>query len=219
MHHHNRTNLEFAYWIEKYILFCGSRLLTSLIYEGGFCYKDLCLVAASWDLIGWTELLHGKDSVEFATIQHIHCAHSPSCRLTKDDWMKVFVSQLIQISQSQWIFCNYTLHNKKRGYFVLRECSEVLQKVNRLLDTTPAGIPKESQYPLEQDHSTMYNTSYERQAYWVLAMQPAPVQDSKRRHGSGHKDTETAATKAAVQRPHYNNRHSSHICGTSLAKQ
>jgi hypothetical protein len=100
MHQRNRTNPELAYWIEKYLLFCGTRIFTSFIDKGGFCSNDICLAAAGQDLIGWTEFLHGKVSVEFASIQHIHCALSPSCRLTGDDWMKAFVSQPIQISHS-----------------------------------------------------------------------------------------------------------------------
>ncbi len=87
--------------------------------------------------------------------------------------MKAFVSQLIQISHSQWIFQNYTLHNKQRGYICLRERSDVLQEVHKLLNTASPNIPKESQYLLELDHSTLYNVSYKRQAYWILAMQVA----------------------------------------------
>ncbi len=120
MHQQNCTDPELAYWIEKYLLFHGTRSFASLVNEGGFCSNDLCLAAAGQDLIGWTEFLHGKVLVEFASIQHIHCALSPSCRLTGDDWMKVFVSQLIQISHSQWIFHNYTLHDKQWGYLRLR---------------------------------------------------------------------------------------------------
>ncbi len=60
MHQHNRTGPELAYWIEKYLLFCGTRSFTSLIDKGGFCSKDLSLAAAGQDLIGWTEFLHGK---------------------------------------------------------------------------------------------------------------------------------------------------------------
>ncbi len=173
IHQHNCTDPELSYWIEKYLLFRGTRTITSLVDEGGFCSKDLCLAAAGQDLLGWTEFLHGKVSVKFATIQHIRCMLSPSCWIMRDDWMRVFISQLIQISHSQWIFQNYTLHNKQRGYLRLWECSEVLQEVHKLLDTAPANIPKQSQYLLELDHSTLYNASYERQAYCILAMQAA----------------------------------------------
>jgi hypothetical protein len=165
MHQHNRTDPELAYWIEKYLLFCGTRSFTLLGNKGGLCSNNLRLAAAGQDLIGWTEFLHGKVLVEFTSMQHIHCAPPPSCQLTRDDWMKAFVSQLIQISHSQWIYWNYTLHDKKGGSIHLRACSEVLQELHKLLDTAPADIPKESQYLLELDHSTLCNASSERQAY------------------------------------------------------
>jgi hypothetical protein len=88
--------------------------------------------------------------------------------------MKAFVTQLIQISHSQWIFWNYTLRDKQWGHLRLRTCcSEVLQEVHKLLNTALVNIPKESQYLLELDHSTLYNASNKRQTYWVLAMQAA----------------------------------------------
>jgi hypothetical protein len=87
--------------------------------------------------------------------------------------MKAFISLLIQISHSQWIFRNYTLHDKQRGYLPLRLRSEVLRKIHELLETAPSNVPPESQYLLELDHSTLYNASYKEQAYWVLALKAA----------------------------------------------
>jgi hypothetical protein len=87
--------------------------------------------------------------------------------------MKTFISHLLQISHSQWIFQNYTLHDKQRGYLRLRLRSKVLCKIHKLLKTSPSVVPPESQYLLELDHSAMYKASYEEQAYWVLALKAA----------------------------------------------
>ncbi len=111
--------------------------------------------------------------MEIASIQNLHCMSSPSCRLTGADWMKAFISHLLQISHSQWIFRNYTLHDKQRGYLRLRLRSKVLCKIHELLETPPSEVPPESQYLLELDHSAMYKASYEEQAYWVLALKAA----------------------------------------------
>jgi hypothetical protein len=127
-------------------------------------------VTARQDSIGWTDFLHGKVLVEIASIQQLHCMSSLSCRLTGKDWMKAFISLLLQISHSQWIFRNYTLHNKQRGYLRLRLRSEVLHKIHELLETTPSNVPPESQYLLELDHTYLYNALYEDQDYWVLAL-------------------------------------------------
>ncbi len=87
--------------------------------------------------------------------------------------MKAFVLHLIQLSHSQWIFRNFTLHDKQRGYLSLLKWKTVLKEVDRLLDTAPEDIPAGSQYLLEIDYSTLYNASLERQSYWVLAMKAA----------------------------------------------
>jgi hypothetical protein len=173
MHDHNRTDPELAFWIKKYLLFCSTRSFSSLVEEGGPATPLVSTAVSSQDLIGWVEFLHRKVSVEFRTIQDIHCALS-SCRMTGEDWMKAFVLHLIKIFYSQWIFFNFTLHDKQRvGYLSLLKWATVLMEVDRLLDTAPEDIPAGSQYLLELDYSALYNASLERQLYWVLAMKAA----------------------------------------------
>ncbi len=93
--------------------------------------------------------------------------------------MKAFVLHLIQISHLQWIFRNFTLHNKQRGYLSLLKRATVLKKVDWLLDMAPENIPAGSQYLLELDYSALYNASLERQLYWVLAMKLLAVQENR----------------------------------------
>jgi hypothetical protein len=115
MHDYNRTDAELAYWLEKYLLFRGTRSLTTLIMAGGGGSLPLMIAAASQDLIGWTKFLHSKISVDIEAIQHIHCMLQP-CRITGSDWMKAMSSHLMQASQYQWIFCNFMPHDRQRGY-------------------------------------------------------------------------------------------------------
>ncbi len=92
MHGHNRTNAELAYWLEKYLIFRGTRTLTHLVRDQGS--NQIREAAASQDEIGWLEFLHGKVSVTIAEIQEIHCKLS-DCRMTGDDWMKHFIGKLL----------------------------------------------------------------------------------------------------------------------------
>ena len=128
MNQNDCTDLELVYWIEKYLLFHGTRSFTALVAKDGFALIDIRVAAVGHDLIGWTEFLHGKVTVEIASIQNLHCMSSPSCRLTGADWTKMYISHLLQVSHSQWIFQNYTLHDKQRGYLHLRLRSEVLHE-------------------------------------------------------------------------------------------
>ena len=119
--------------------------------------------------------------------------------------MKAFISHLLQISHSQWIFRNYTLHDKQRGYLRLRARKEVLREIHELLETPPSEVPPESQYLLELDHSALYKASYETQAYWVLALKAARragrrTAGGRRLRGRTHR-RRLAASK--VPRPRY----------------
>ena len=185
MHQNDCTDPELTYWIEKYLLFRGTRSFASLVKEGGFGSQDVWLAAVSQDLIGWARFLHGKVSVEIALIEQLHCMSSPSCRLTGKDWMKAFISLLLQISHYQLFFRKYTLHDKQRGYLRLRLRSEVLCKIHELLETTPSDVLPESQYLLELDHSTLYNASYEDRAYWVWHCNPLDAQVDGKLHKGG----------------------------------
>jgi hypothetical protein len=126
--------------------------------------------------------------------------------MTGENWMKAFVLHLIKISHLQWIFCNFTLHNKQRGHLSLLKWATVLKEVDRLLDTAPEDIPAGSQYLLELDYSALYNASLERQSYWVLAMKAAcragkrDATASKRRGRSQRK----LRAKASTRKPRYN---------------
>jgi hypothetical protein len=172
MHEHNRTDAKLAYWLEKYLIYRSTRSMTALITKGGGGLPQLMTAAASQDLIGWTEFLQGKISVDIKSIQHIHCTLSP-CRTTGSDWMKAMASHLMQASHCQLIFRNFTLHDKQRGYLCLQHCKDLLRELDKLIDTPSDDIPEESRYLLELDYSELYNAPLERQSYWVLAMKAA----------------------------------------------
>ncbi len=67
------------------------------------------------------------------------------------DWMKILVTHLMQISHSQWILQNFTLHNRQRGYLRLKQRRDLLREVGSLLDTPPEEVPEGSRYLLELD--------------------------------------------------------------------
>ncbi len=55
----------------------------------------------------------------------------------------------------------------------LQQCRDLLWEVDSLLDTPPEEVPEGSRYLLELDFLTLYNATFERQSYWVLAMKAA----------------------------------------------
>ena len=95
------------------------------------------------------------------------------CKMNGDDWIKQFVTKLLQISHAQWVYCNYTLHESRQGYLALKGREKVLTDIRHLMDTDPDEVPESSRYLLELDFTQLSNSGYEHQAYWVVAVKAA----------------------------------------------
>lgn len=163
----DKTHPELAYWIPVYIMHRGTRQWTAL----GNMSAEVRRVAAAQDIIGWREFMEGKVAKEMATLQRYHCSVSP-CRMNGDDWMKHFINHLIHLSHSQWIFRN-TLHDRCQGTLRLKERKDVLAKIDKLMTVNPDDVPAMSKFLLEFDHDSLYRSPFERQVYWVSAVEAA----------------------------------------------
>ena len=119
-------------------------------------------------------MLEGMISKEFREIQTAHCMVAP-CAMNGDDWVKQFTAKLLQISHSQWIYRNFTLHERRRGLLALKAREQVLTDIRNLMDTDPEEVPAASRYLLELDFSHLADSVNEDQAYWVVAVKAAKV--------------------------------------------
>ena len=72
--------------------------------------------------------------------------------------MKGMASHLMHASHSQWIFRNFTLHDKQRGSLRLQQRKDLLRELDKLIDTPPDEVTEESRYLLNLDYSDLYNT-------------------------------------------------------------
>jgi hypothetical protein len=136
----NRTDPEILYWIPKYILMRGDKPP----YKMGFMSPQFKALAKSQDLIGWRDLTEeGYISTHFYVIQSFHLPMSSS-HLNGEDWTKQFVSKILQITHSQWIFHNISLHDRKHGYLHKKKANKIMKKIDILLDITPEDVPEAS---------------------------------------------------------------------------
>jgi hypothetical protein len=95
------TDQELAYWIPKYILMQGDKPFADL----GTMSPCMKALAQSQDMIGCRNFIEGHISTHFYEIQNFHLAMSSSF-LNTTDWAKQFISKILHVSHSQWIFCN-----------------------------------------------------------------------------------------------------------------
>ena len=162
------TNEELSYWVTKYLLMRGTKPFAEL----GRMSPAMTRLATSQDEIGWRNFTEGRISKEFHKIQQLHLMHSTS-PLNGDDWVKQFISRVLHITHSQWIYRNFTLHDRMKGYLRLKDRLLTLADIETLLDTQPHELPKESGFLLEMDLDRLCNSDIEQQKYWVYAMKAA----------------------------------------------
>ena len=163
-----QTDPEILYWIPKYILMRGDKPLS----EMGFMSPQFKALAVSQDLIGWREFTEGHISTHFYVIQSFHLSMSGSL-LNGEDWVKHFISKLLQITHGQWIFRNISLHDMTRGYLHNKKAGELLQIINEFSEVAPEEIPEDSRFLLEINFTELTKSHLEHQTYWTLAMDAA----------------------------------------------
>ena len=107
-------------------------------------------VARSQDAIGWRNFMEGRISKEFLDIQHVHLGLGYH-RINSEQWARQFISKALHITHGQWIFRNFTLHDKQKGWPRKKEMSEITEKIEFFWETDIDGIPKGSRFLLEMD--------------------------------------------------------------------
>ncbi len=176
----NLTNPEIRYWIPKYILMRGSKPLA----EMGFVSPQFKALVISQDIIGWREFTEGHILSHFYEIQSFYLEMS-SCYLNGEDWTKQFISKILQITHSQWIFRNISFHNKKNGYLRNKTADELLQHINSMSEVSPEELPESSRFLLEKTFSELSKHHLETQQYWTLAVDAALKAHALEQAGGG----------------------------------
>ena len=162
------TNREIAYWVPKYILFRGTRKFVDL----GMMSPHMKELAKSQDIIGWRNFMEGRISKKVYLLQRHHLTIMSS-KSTGEDWTKQFITRLLHITHSQWVFCNFSLHDHQRGLLRRNKREEILAEIEQLADTTPEEVPAESRFLLELDFGALGRADLDTQEYWVAAVQVA----------------------------------------------
>jgi hypothetical protein len=164
----SRTDPELAYWIPKYILMRGNKPFLTL----GYMSSKLKVLAESQDQIGWRNFTEGHISTHFYKIQTFHLTMSSSF-LNGTDWTKQFITKILQIMHSQWIYQNILVHNKRQGYLHNKRSAELIKEMEALSDLAPEDVPEASRFLLEINFTELSKCHIETQKYWTLAVNAA----------------------------------------------
>ena len=68
-----------------------------------------------------------------------------------NDWVKQLITKLLQNTHSQWIFRNFTLHDKRGGALKQQEIKQMREEAVVFSRTNPKDLPEENRFLLELD--------------------------------------------------------------------
>ena len=93
--------------------------------------------------------------------------------LNGTEWVKHFITRVLTITQSQWIYRNVSFHDKQHGYAKRKRVEELNHTIRHLCDTNPRNLPQESRFLLERDDNDLSKESMLKKEYWVESMETA----------------------------------------------
>ena len=120
----------------------------------------------------------GKLSKSFRVIQQDHLKQQET-RVTVDSWLKGFVSKLLAMTHSQWLFRCITKHYRLKGTLLLARKEDLLKEIERQLDMGVDTIANEDRWMLEVDVDQLRNTSLSEKQYWIHAVEAAQQAGSR----------------------------------------
>ncbi len=133
------TDQDLAYWIPKYILMQGDKPFADM----GAMSPRMTALAQSQDKIGYRNFMEGHISTHFYKIQNFHLAMTSSF-LNGAHWAKQFISKILHITHSQWIFRNFSLHDKRNCYLHNKKAEEIALELESLAGLAPEDVPANS---------------------------------------------------------------------------
>ena len=214
---HGNTEPQLAYWVPKYLLARGTIRFQDL----GHMSPEIKELAISQDEIGFVNFTEGRISKHFQEVQQRHLEHAESF-MNGNDWVKRFITKLLQNTHSQWLFRNFTLHDKRGGELQQREIKQMREEALRLARTNPALLPKESRFLLELDEERYVtgNQYYTDKCYFLSAARAAMCA-GRRKVSNGGRCVGTIGKRAAtkMQKKIQRGLNKLRSCGKKVARQ
>ena len=164
----DKTGRELAYWLPKYILLRGTKNMA----EMGCMSPQMTCLAKSQDIIGWKNFMEGRISRHFFDVQNEYLTIG-NHRMDAEQWKRQLISKILHITHSQWIFRNFTLHDKQRGWLRRKELHDIMEKIDQLRETDVDDVPEGSRFLLEMDYDNLMKSSIHDRTYWVVATEAA----------------------------------------------
>ena len=80
-------------------------------------------------------------------------------RMGAEQWTRQLISKILHITHSQWIFRNFTLHDRQKGWLRRKELHGIMEKIDQLSETNVDEFPEGSKFLLEMDYDNLMKSN------------------------------------------------------------
>ena len=96
------------------------------------------------------------------------------------------MSRVLQLTHSQWLYRNITLHDKAGGSLCNLKMEQIRSEAEMLACTDPRALPEESRFLLELDGERYVkgDANFHDKVYWMMAMKTAVVAEKRNSRAS-----------------------------------
>ena len=93
--------------------------------------------------------------------------------LTVDLWLKAFISKLLAMTLSMWIFRCISKHHRTKGKLVLDLKAKLFKEIERQLAMGEEAIAEEDKWIIKVNITQLRDSSLEEQQFWLHAIEAA----------------------------------------------
>ena len=114
----------------------------------------------------------GMVSNKLLQIQSAHF-HTSSESYHATRWIAGLITQLLQVTHTQWIYRCVLVHDRTTGVLITAHKANLLKEIENQLTLGPEGLEEEDRFLLECNFNDLLSTTGKHQGYWLLGIQAA----------------------------------------------
>ena len=124
------------------------------------------------DEIGWFNFMEGKITTEIRTLQHKHLI-SISSSIPIQTWITNFISQLLHVLHSQWLYRNEVVHRRTQDGLKRSEGAAIRIAIRVQLRLGIQDLDVEDHFLLHHTYDEISTWSGEEKKLWLHAIKSA----------------------------------------------
>ena len=127
--------------------------------------------------------MEGMVSKELAPLVRFHCSDEGVGDINK--WTQSFIVHLLEITHGLWIYRNLVVHDELSGIYAVEGRERLLREIEKQIEMGDEDLCEEDKWLMEVNLSDLDESSGDKEAYWLVAVEMARARFLIRQRSDG----------------------------------